>query len=51
MGDGSAKDCQQWEMEGRLQFHSCPTLMEHTFASLKAQNLKVPMWEFTVVYK
>lgn len=48
---GELKDCQQWEMEGRLQFHSCPTLMEHTFASLKAQNLKVPMWEFTVVYK
>ena len=48
---GELKECQQWEREGRLQFHSCPMLMEHRFASLKAQNLKVPMREFTVVYK
>ena len=48
---GELKDCQQRETEGRLQFHSCPMLMEHRFASLKAQNLKVPMQEFTVVYK
>ena len=34
------KDCQQKEMEGKLQFHSYPTLMEHTFASLKVHTLK-----------
>ena len=37
MGDGSAKDCQQWEMEGKLQFHSHLTLMEHMLA----------FWKFT----
>lgn len=31
------------EMEGKLQFHSYPTLMEHTFASLKVHTLKVHM--------
>ena len=34
---------QQYEMEGKLQFHSHLTLMEHTFPSLKAHNLKVGM--------
>lgn len=48
---GKLKGGQQWKMEDRLQSHSCPTLMEHTFASLKVQNLKVPMWAFTVAYK
>ena len=37
MGDGRVKGCQQQEMEGKLQFHSCLTLMEHMFA----------FWKFT----
>ena len=35
------KDCLQQETEGKLQFQSRLTLMEHTLASLKAHNLKV----------
>ena len=35
------KDCQQWQMEGRLQFHSHLTLMAFTFTSLKVSNSKV----------
>ena len=34
------KGHQQQEMEGKLQFHVCLMLMEHTFASLKVHNLK-----------
>ena len=37
------KDCQHWEMESKLQFHSCLMLMEHMFAYLKIHNLKVSM--------
>jgi len=37
------KDCQQQEMEGKLQFHSHLTLLEYTFTSLKVRNLKVCM--------
>ena len=37
------KECQQQEMEGKLQFHSCLMLMEHMFTSLKVCNLKVRM--------
>ena len=37
------KECQQQEMEGKLQFHSCLTLMEHMFACLKVCDLKVLM--------
>ena len=37
------KDRQQQETERKLQFHSCLTLMEHMFASLKVCNLKVCM--------
>ena len=37
------KDCQQQEMEGKLQFHLRLTLMERKFASLKVCNLKVRM--------
>ena len=37
------KDCQQQEMESKLQFHSRLTLMEHMFTSLKVCNLKVRM--------
>ena len=40
---GELKDLQQQVMEGRLQFHSHLTLMEHTFTSLKVHNLKVHM--------
>ena len=35
------KDRQQQETEGKLQFHSHPTLMGRTSASLKVCNLKV----------
>ena len=34
-------DRKQQETEGMLQFHSCLTLMEHMFASLKVGNFKV----------
>ena len=34
---------QQQEMGGELQFHSHLTVLERTFASLKAHNLKVHM--------
>ena len=37
------KDRQQEEREGTLEFHSCLTLMEHKFPSLKVQNSKVRM--------
>ena len=37
------KDHQQQEMEGKLQFYSHLTLMEHTFASLKVHNVKICM--------
>ena len=37
------KHRQQQETEGKLQFHSHLMLMEHTFASLKVCNFKVPM--------
>ena len=37
------KDHQQQEMEGKLQFHSRPTLMECTFTSLKGRDFKVRM--------
>ena len=34
------KDCQQQEMEGKLQFHSWLMLMGCIFASLKVHSLK-----------
>ena len=37
MGDGRAKDHQQWETEGKLRFHSHLMSMEHIFASLNLQ--------------
>ena len=44
MGDGRAEDHQQQETEGKLQFHSRLTLMDHMFTSLKFCNLKVCTW-------
>ena len=35
------KDCQQYEMESKLQLHSHLRLMERTSTSLKVRNLKV----------
>ena len=35
------KDHQQQETEGKMQFHSCLTLTERTFESLKVHSLKV----------
>ena len=35
------KDFQQYEMEGKLQFHSHLTLMACMFATLKVCNLMV----------
>ena len=37
------KNWQQQVVDGRLQFHSHPTLMEPTLISLKGRNLKVCM--------
>jgi len=39
------KDCQQWEKEGKLQFHSSLMLIERICASLKVFNLKVHVYE------
>ena len=39
VGDSRADNCQQQEMEGKLQFYSHLTLMECTLASLKVSNL------------
>ena len=38
-----SKDHQQWKTEGKLQFHSCLTLTECTFAYLKLRNSEVCM--------
>ena len=35
------KDCQQLEMQGKLQFNSLLMLMEWMFVSLKVRILKV----------
>ena len=37
------KDCQQQETEDELQSHSCLTVMERTFTSLKVHSPKVRM--------
>ena len=39
---GELKAYQQ-QRRGELQFHLCLMLVEHTFSSLKAHNLKVPI--------
>ena len=41
MGDGRAENNEQWEIEGKLQFHSRLRLMEHMFTSWKVCKLKV----------
>ena len=44
------EDRQQQETEGKLPCHSCLTLMESMFASLKAHNLKVLVGDLLYMY-